>query len=116
MGGKHGVQAGMPRPEAVSGAQQGIVKDEKEQTSLRIKGGLSKLSMSAAKALVVNEIPTTEAVNCTGSSYFWAPRQMRLHPSHDHGCRRSFRPMAHLPDVNPLTPGYRFTGISARKA
>jgi hypothetical protein len=31
MGGKHGGQAGMPKPEARSGAQQGIVKDEKGQ-------------------------------------------------------------------------------------
>lgn len=31
MGGKHGGQAGMPKPEVVSGAQQGIVKDEKGQ-------------------------------------------------------------------------------------
>jgi hypothetical protein len=31
MGGKHGGQAGMPKPERESGAQQGIVKDEKGQ-------------------------------------------------------------------------------------
>jgi hypothetical protein len=31
MGGKHGGQAGMPKPEARSGTQQGIVKDEKGQ-------------------------------------------------------------------------------------
>ena len=31
MGGKHGGQAGMPEPEGESGAQQGIVKDEKGQ-------------------------------------------------------------------------------------
>lgn len=31
MGGKHGGQAGMPKPEGTSGAQQGIVKDEKGQ-------------------------------------------------------------------------------------
>ena len=31
MGGKHGGQAGMPKPEEKSGAQQGIVKDEKGQ-------------------------------------------------------------------------------------
>jgi hypothetical protein len=31
MGGKHGGQAGMPKPEGKSGAQQGIVKDEKGQ-------------------------------------------------------------------------------------
>ena len=33
MGGKHGGQAGMPKPEAESGAQQGIVKDEKGQAA-----------------------------------------------------------------------------------
>jgi hypothetical protein len=31
MGGKHGGQAGMPEPEDRSGAQQGIVKDERGQ-------------------------------------------------------------------------------------
>jgi hypothetical protein len=31
MGGKHGGQAGMPKSEDRSGAQQGIVKDEKGQ-------------------------------------------------------------------------------------
>ena len=31
MGGKHGGQAGMPKPVGESGAQQGIVKDEKGQ-------------------------------------------------------------------------------------
>jgi hypothetical protein len=31
MGGKHGGQAGMPKPEDRSGAQQGIVRDEKGQ-------------------------------------------------------------------------------------
>lgn len=31
MGGKHGGQAGKPKPEGVSSAQQGIVKDEKGQ-------------------------------------------------------------------------------------
>jgi hypothetical protein len=31
MGGKHGGQAGMPKPEDRSGTQQGIVKDEKGQ-------------------------------------------------------------------------------------
>lgn len=31
MGGKHGGQAGMPKPEDQSGAQQGIVKDERSQ-------------------------------------------------------------------------------------
>ena len=31
MGGKHGGQAGTPAPEERSGAQQGIVKDEKGQ-------------------------------------------------------------------------------------
>ena len=31
MGGKHGGQAGMPKPEGTSAAQQGIVKDEKGQ-------------------------------------------------------------------------------------
>jgi hypothetical protein len=31
MGGRHGGQAGMPKPETISGAQQGIVKDEKGQ-------------------------------------------------------------------------------------
>lgn len=31
MGGKHGGQVGVPKPEGVSGAQQGIVKDEKGQ-------------------------------------------------------------------------------------
>ena len=31
MGGKHGGQAGMPRPEDRTGAQQGIVKDERGQ-------------------------------------------------------------------------------------
>jgi hypothetical protein len=31
MGGKHGGQAGMPKPEGKSGAQQAIVKDEKGQ-------------------------------------------------------------------------------------
>jgi hypothetical protein len=31
MGGKHGGQAGMPKSEERSGAQQGIVKDEKGQ-------------------------------------------------------------------------------------
>jgi hypothetical protein len=31
MGGKHGGQAGMPKSEARSGTQQGIVKDEKGQ-------------------------------------------------------------------------------------
>ncbi len=31
MGGRHGGQAGMPKPETVSGAQQGIVKDRKRQ-------------------------------------------------------------------------------------
>jgi hypothetical protein len=31
MGGKHGGQAGMPRREDRSGAQQGIVKDERDQ-------------------------------------------------------------------------------------
>ena len=31
MGGKHGGQAGTPVPEERSGAQQGIVKDEKGQ-------------------------------------------------------------------------------------
>jgi len=30
MGGKHGGQAGMPKPEDRSSAQQGIVRDEKE--------------------------------------------------------------------------------------
>ena len=31
MGGKHGGQAGMPKPEDRNAAQQGIVKDEKGQ-------------------------------------------------------------------------------------
>ena len=31
MGGKHGGQAGMPKPEDQSSAQQGIVRDEKGQ-------------------------------------------------------------------------------------
>jgi hypothetical protein len=31
MGGKHGGQAGMPKPEDGSSAQQGIVRDEKGQ-------------------------------------------------------------------------------------
>jgi hypothetical protein len=31
MGGKHGGQAGMPKPEGRTGAQHGIVKDEKGQ-------------------------------------------------------------------------------------
>ena len=31
MGGKHSGQAGMPKPEDGSGAQQGIVKDERGQ-------------------------------------------------------------------------------------
>lgn len=31
MGGKHGGQAGMPKPENRSAAQQGIVRDEKGQ-------------------------------------------------------------------------------------
>jgi hypothetical protein len=31
MGGKHGGQAGMPKPEGESSTQQGIVKDEKGQ-------------------------------------------------------------------------------------
>jgi hypothetical protein len=31
MGGKHGGQAGMPKPENRSGAQQGIVRDDKGQ-------------------------------------------------------------------------------------
>jgi hypothetical protein len=31
MGGKHGGQAGMPKPETRTGAQQGIVRDEKGQ-------------------------------------------------------------------------------------
>ena len=31
MGGKHGGQAGMPKPEDRTSAQQGIVKDEKNQ-------------------------------------------------------------------------------------
>jgi hypothetical protein len=31
MGGKHGGQAGMPKPEQKSGAQKAIVKDEKGQ-------------------------------------------------------------------------------------
>jgi hypothetical protein len=31
MGGKHGGQAGMPKPEDRTGAQQGIVKDERGQ-------------------------------------------------------------------------------------
>ena len=31
MGGKHGGQAGMPKPEDLSSAQQGIVRDEKGQ-------------------------------------------------------------------------------------
>jgi hypothetical protein len=31
MGGKHGDQAGMPKPEDQSGAEQGIVKDERGQ-------------------------------------------------------------------------------------
>jgi hypothetical protein len=31
MGGKHGGQAGMPKPEDRSSAQQGIVRDEKGQ-------------------------------------------------------------------------------------
>jgi hypothetical protein len=31
MGGKHGGQAGMPKPEGRSSAQQGIVRDEKGQ-------------------------------------------------------------------------------------
>jgi hypothetical protein len=31
MGGKHGGQAGRPKPEDGSGAQQGIVKDERGQ-------------------------------------------------------------------------------------
>lgn len=31
MGGKHGGQAGTPKPEHQSGAQQGIVKDERGQ-------------------------------------------------------------------------------------
>ena len=31
MGGKHGGQAGMPKPEHRSSAQQGIVRDEKGQ-------------------------------------------------------------------------------------
>lgn len=31
MGGRHGGQAGMPKPETVSSAQQGIVKDRKRQ-------------------------------------------------------------------------------------
>ena len=31
MGGKHGGQAGMPTPENRSGAQQGIVRDDKGQ-------------------------------------------------------------------------------------
>ena len=31
MGGKHGGQAGMPKPESRSAAQQGIVRDDKGQ-------------------------------------------------------------------------------------
>jgi hypothetical protein len=31
MGGKHGGQAGMPKPEKQSGAQRAIVKDEKSK-------------------------------------------------------------------------------------
>ena len=44
MGGKHGGQAGMPKPESVSGAQQGIVKDEKGQEQPADKARAQKVS------------------------------------------------------------------------
>jgi hypothetical protein len=46
MGGKHGGQAGMPKPEDRSSAQQGIVRDERDKSNRQTK---SVLSMSAAK-------------------------------------------------------------------
>jgi len=49
MGGKQGGQAGMPKPEGISGVQQGIVKDEKGQEQPADKARRSK--MPAANAL-----------------------------------------------------------------
>ena len=37
MGGKHGGQAGRPKPEDRSSAQQGIVRDERDRSSQRTK-------------------------------------------------------------------------------
>jgi hypothetical protein len=44
MGGKHGGQAGMPKPEGESGAQQGIVKDETGQEQPADKGRAQNVS------------------------------------------------------------------------
>lgn len=41
LGGKHGVQAGMPKPEDASSAQQGIVRDKKGQDQPADKTALS---------------------------------------------------------------------------
>ena len=46
MGGKHGGQAGMPKPEDRSSAQQGIVRDQRDTSNRQTK---SVLNMSAAK-------------------------------------------------------------------
>ena len=44
MGGKHGGQAGMPKPEGKSGAQHGIVRDEKGQEQPADKAGAQQVS------------------------------------------------------------------------
>ena len=44
MGGKHGGQAGMPTPEDQSGAQQGIVRDERGQEQPTDKARAQQLS------------------------------------------------------------------------
>jgi hypothetical protein len=49
MGGKHGGQAGMPKPEKQSAAQQGIVKDERAKNSPPIK---RELNTSAARLAI----------------------------------------------------------------
>jgi hypothetical protein len=49
MGGKHGGQAGMPKPEGASGAQQGIVKDEKGQEQPADKARAQRVSPTDAR-------------------------------------------------------------------
>ena len=44
MGGKHGRQAGMPKPEDRTGAQQGIVKNERGQDQPTVKARAQHVS------------------------------------------------------------------------
>lgn len=54
MGGRHGGQAGMPKPETNSGAQQGIVRDQKGQEQPADKDRAQNAGVKEQKAAAEN--------------------------------------------------------------